>query len=123
MRGVSSVETVELAGGRHSLTLALGGTGRNAGADQVGFPAGQLSAALRAALTADQIRVIILEQLEALFNTDAADLSLLDPAKGEMRVAHASGLWASGLGTRTPVDLGIVGHVMATGRPYTTPQA
>ncbi len=84
---------------------------------------GQLSAALRAALTAEQIPVVILEQLHALFSTDAADLSLLDPAKNEMRVAHASGRWASGLGTRRPVDLGIMGHVMATGRPYTTPEA
>jgi PAS domain S-box-containing protein len=84
---------------------------------------GQLSAALRAALTAEQIPVVILDQLEALFGTDAADLSLLDPAKSEMRVAHASGRWAAGTGTRTPVGLGIMGDVMATGRPYTTPDA
>jgi len=84
---------------------------------------GQLSAALRMALTAEQIPVVILDQLVALFHTNAADLSLFDPAKDEMRVAHASGRWASGIGTSRPVSQGIMGHVMATGLPYAAPDA
>ncbi len=80
----------------------------------------QISAALRTALTADQIPAVILNQLEALFGVDAADLSLLDLANGELWVARAIGRWARWSLVRTPVDKGIAGRVVTTGEPYVT---
>ena len=83
----------------------------------------QLSAALRAALTAEQIPQVILDQLQALFGTSAASLGLLYPASQELNTELATGHWAPYTGFRAPANEGITGLVVASGRPYLTQAA
>ena len=84
---------------------------------------GQLSAALRAALTAEQIPAVILDQLQNIFDATAASLDLLYPATHELKTELAIGLWARYTGERVGEGDGIAGHVSATGQPYVTQAA
>ncbi len=84
---------------------------------------GQLSAALRVALLAQQIPPVILEQLHTILGTTAASLDLLYPASQELKTELATGHWARYTGTRVPVSEGIAGRVVTTGTPYITQSA
>ena len=76
--------------------------------------------ALRIANSRAQMLPIILEQVTALLNADAAALAMSDPATDELVVALGQGEMADLAGRRLPAGAGIGGQAMTTGQPYVT---
>jgi len=76
-----------------------------------------LGAALRNAPTQGEMLPVIVYQVIHLLQADGAALLMRDPATGQSVVVLAGGSWTSLTGTRLPPGQGVVGHVIATGRP------
>jgi signal transduction histidine kinase/FixJ family two-component response regulator len=83
-----------------------------------------VGAALRTAVTRAQMLPVVVDQISALLNVDAAALLMRDPVTGEAIVETGGGaITANLIGQRLPPGAGIVGRVMATGQPYQTNDA
>jgi signal transduction histidine kinase len=76
-----------------------------------------LGAALRNAPARGEMLPIIVYQVIHLFHADGAALLMHDPVTDQSVVVMAGGSWASLTGTRLPRGQGVVGHMIATGRP------
>ena len=79
-----------------------------------------VATALRAAQTSSDMLPIILEQVNHLLQPERAAICRRDPLNGETVVEQASGNTFHKPGQRLPPGKGIVGHVIATGKPYLT---
>jgi PAS domain S-box-containing protein len=82
-----------------------------------------MATALRAASTRADMLPVIVHQVFNLLQADGAALISRDPATGGGVISYAQGIGADSTGLRIPRDSGIVGHVIATGRPYVTRDA
>jgi PAS domain S-box-containing protein len=80
-----------------------------------------LGAALRNAPARGEMLPVIVYQVIHLLHADGAALLMRDPATGQSVVVLAGGSWTSFTGTRLPRDQGVVGHMIATGRPEVNP--
>ncbi len=76
-----------------------------------------LGAALRNAPTRGEMLPVIVYQVIHLLQADGAALLMHDPATGQSVVVLAGGSWTYLTGTRLPPGQGVVGHVIAAGRP------
>ncbi len=79
-----------------------------------------LSRTLRAAPGRVEMLPVILEQVTSLLEADGAALSLRDPTSDDTLVHLAVGEWSGMSGLRLATGDGVVGHVIATGRPHVT---
>jgi PAS domain S-box-containing protein len=79
-----------------------------------------MATALRAAPDRGEMLPVIVHQVANLLKTDAALLHTVDPATGDAIIAFGHGLGADWTGGHIPRGSGIVGHVIATRRPYLT---
>ena len=77
-----------------------------------------VSAALRAARTRADMLPVIVSFARSLLSADGVALALRRPSGDGAVITLAQGAWATATGTRLSPDEGVVGHVMATGRPY-----
>jgi signal transduction histidine kinase len=82
-----------------------------------------IAMALRAAATRDDMIPVIVHQVYSLLKADGAALIRREPATGEAVIVYGQGVGADSIGLRIPPGAGIVGHVIATGRPYLTQDA
>lgn len=82
-----------------------------------------MTMALRTAATRDDMFPVIVRQAYDLLNVDGAALIMREPATGEAVIVYGQGVGADSIGLRIPSGSGIVGHVIATGRPYLTQDA
>jgi PAS domain S-box-containing protein len=79
-----------------------------------------VSAALRTAPTRAEMLPVILDQVQALLNTDAASIIMREPSTGEAVVEVGCGIWSGGVEFRIPPGKGISGRVFETGQSYVT---
>ncbi len=82
-----------------------------------------IATALRAANTRDEMIPVIVQQIYSLLKVDGAALIVPDAATGEAIIVYSQGIGTDSSGLRIPPGAGIVGHVIATGRPYLTQAA
>lgn len=79
-----------------------------------------VSTALRSAQSLDEAMPIILDRLMDVAKAGSALIELIDPSSGEIVTELAHGVWTPVTGMRTPLDVGVSGHVISTGQPYVT---
>ncbi|MFN8597665.1 MAG: ATP-binding protein [Anaerolineae bacterium] len=82
-----------------------------------------IATALRTAAARDEMGPVIVSQVRSLIQADGAALIKRDAATGEAVIVYGEGVDAASIGLRIPPDAGIVGHVIASGRPYATQDA
>jgi len=79
-----------------------------------------ISAALRAATTRDEMLPIILDNTMQLMNAQAAALITRHTTTEEAVIEGARGVWAKGVGRRTPPGKGLSALLFETKQPYVT---
>ncbi len=83
----------------------------------------RVATALRSAPTRAEMLPVVLGQLADLFEAEGAAVAVQDPVTREMVIELGQGVWVGWTGTRLAPGEGISGQVIATGRPYVTPEA
>lgn len=79
-----------------------------------------VTAALRTAVTRDDMMPIIVEQISTLLGTESAAIGLYDLATAESVIQYANGSWAGAIGRHTPANVGVSHYVLTHKRPYVT---
>ncbi len=82
-----------------------------------------IATALRTAAARDEMVPVIVGQVRGLIQADGAALIKREAATGEAVIVYGEGVDAASIGLRIPPNAGIVGHVIASGRPYATQDA
>ncbi len=82
-----------------------------------------ISAILRKADSRADMLSIFLDQLTSLQNANGAAIALYDPATGESVIELAMGEFVSETGQRLAPNVGMVGHVIKTGKLYLNNEA
>jgi len=77
-----------------------------------------VSAALRAARTRADMLPVIVRFARSLLSAHGVALALRHPHGDGAVIALAQGVWEAATGARLSGDEGVIGHVMASGRPY-----
>ncbi len=80
----------------------------------------EISAALRAAATREQMLPIILDQIARMFTLSGASIVMIDPATGDQVTEAAYGESAASVGERLPAATGISGDVITSGKFFIT---
>ena len=79
-----------------------------------------VSTSLRSAQTRAELAPVVLDQLLNLLSANGTALDLRDSLTGDAVVEAGRGAWAALGGQRMPAGQGIIGQVIATGRPSVT---
>jgi PAS domain S-box-containing protein len=77
-----------------------------------------IATALRAALTFDEMLVLILDPILDLLQVEGTALEIYDPLSGETEVKLARGKWENVIGTRTEAGHGASNQVISSGEIY-----
>jgi PAS domain S-box-containing protein len=79
-----------------------------------------LSSALRKTLQESEMLAVVLKEVRQFFNTDSGMIALIDYSKAHFTIAQAIGALTVNTGRIFPLEEGVLGLVLQSGRPYVT---